>query len=311
MGMTSTQFLASVKRGVTIPTYQNRFSDQDFYSFGDEETETVLLPIMTSQRQEYYVTKIDTPIVTDQSEYKIFKRFIGRTLRTLWYTSLDGTYVQPLSKIELEDASAFQCNVFGQPWQYMVIGDKFIVPNPGSTTGYLTQYGELAPSKITATDNVATITSFDLTSGAVTVDAAASVLTTGSVVDIIDGSPGYSVKAIGISLDNAAGTSYTFTADTLPADLAIGDYISLANTTPVLQMPNELNQVLVQAVICRLLEAQSDFEGWNVAKDRLKEKLTAAQELITPRVESDSPVIFNRNGLLQRRSANYRFRYIP
>lgn len=310
MTVTTSQFLDSVKRGVTIPSNQVRFTNSDILAFADEEMEAYVMPMITSTRQEFFVRKDLVPLVANQAEYKIPSRSVGRTLRHLRLITTDGSVVKDLSFVMPEDDRIGGSNTGGDPWAYTVRGDKIVIlPTPTLANYDIEMYYELAPSKLVESDRTATVASFDLGTGVVTINATNSNFTTGVSMDIVDGESGNNCKAISIDNSNVSGTAITFTAADLPSDLAAGDYVTLENESSVLQIPNEVTQVLVQAVICRILEALGDYEGLNAAMTRLKKIVDAATQIITPRVESKAPVIINRNGLLAQRSSNRRWRY--
>lgn len=310
MTVTTSQFLDSVKRGVTIPASQVRFTNTDLLAFADEELETYVMPMITDQRQEYFVRKDLVPLVANQAEYKIPSRAVGRTLRHIRLITTDSEVVKDLSFVMPEDDRANSSTNGGDPWAYTVRGDYIVIlPTPTLANYNIEMYYELAPSKLVESDRTATVASFDLTTGAVTINASNSNFTTGLSMDIIDGTSGNNCKAIDIDNTNVSGANLTFTAADLPANLAVGDYVTLANESSVLQIPNELTQVLVQAVICRITEALGDFEGLQVAMARLDRIIKSATQIITPRVESKAPVVINRNGLLPQRSYNRRWRY--
>jgi hypothetical protein len=279
-------------------------------AFGDEEMQTYLLPMITSTRQEFFVRADYVPLVANQTAYKIPFRAVGRTLRDIKIESDDGQVVYNLAYVMPEDffSQNFQLSS-GQPWMFTVQGDYVIIP-PQSLTGYsIKMTYELAPSKLVSSDRAATIANIDTVTGVVTIDAANSNFTTGLEMDFIDYRSGNNCKGIDVENTNVSGTNITFAAADLPSDLAVGDYLTIANETPVLQVPNELTQVLVQAVICRVTEALGDFEGLQVAVARLDKIIKSATQIITPRIESKVPVVINRNGLLPQRSYNRRWRY--
>lgn len=310
MTVTTSQFLDSVKRAVTIPANQVRFTNSDLLAFADEEMENYVMPMITSARQEFFVRKDLVPLVANQAEYKIPYRATGRTLRHIRLITTDGQLIKDLSFVMPEDDRANTSTSGGDPWAYTVRGDYIVIlPTPTVASYNIEMYYELAPSKLVESDRTATIASFDLNTGVVTINAANSNFTTGATMDIIDAKSGNNCKAIDISNSNVSGTSITFTAADLPSNLAVGDYLTLVNESSILQIPNEVSQVLVQAVVCRITEALGDFEGLQVAMARLKKIVDAATQIITPRVESKSPVIINRSGLLPQRSYNRRWRY--
>lgn len=313
MAVTSTQLLEKIKRAVTVPASQIRFSDANLLEFADEETEATILPMLLSLRQEYLVKSRLVPIVEEQAAYKIPYRAIGRNLRELKLVTSDGQFIKSLAHITLEDSQRFSPNIFGEPLGFTIQGENVVLlPTPESSNGSynIKMYYELAPGALIDPDEAGVITAFDLDTGIVTIASAIAGFASTVAMDIIDAKTGNSTLAEGITNVSVSGTTITFTAADLPSDMSVGDYVTLAGETPVIQLPEELHQALVQAVVCRILEAQGDFEGLQAAEAKLEKKITAAQVLLTPRVEGNPLVVINRNGLLRQRPYNYRFRYI-
>lgn len=313
MAITTTLILDAINRGVTIPNNQVRFSSADLLKFADEETEALLLPTVLSLRSEFLVKKKLVPVVNSQGTYKIPYRASGRTLRDLKLATSDNTYVKTLSYISPEDSHAFLPSAIGEPWGFTVRGDNIILlPTPGvSSSAYnLEFYYELKPSYLIPVASSGVINSINTTTGVVTLSSAISAFTTGATMDFVDAKSGCSVKGEDIVNTNVSSTLITFAAADLPSDLAVGDYLCLSNQSPVLQFPDECHQTLVQAVICRVLEALGDFEGLKAASEKLDKKVAAMQQMLTPRVESEVPVVINRRGLLPQRPYNFRYRYL-
>jgi hypothetical protein len=310
MAITTAQLLDAIKRGVTVPSTQYRFTDSDLLKFADEETESVILPMLTSLRQEFLVTQQNTTTVANQAAYKIPYRAVGRTLRDLKLArSSDATFVRTLSYVSPEDTQAYTAGGSGEPVAFTVRGDKVVLlPTPVDTSYVLQMFYEIKPSALVSTDEAGLITAINTSTGVVTISSSVTDFATGDEMDFVDGESGCSVKGLDIANTNVSGTSVTFAAANLPSDLAVGDYIALANETPVVQLPDELSQVLAQCVICRLLEALGDFEGLNAAQKKLEQRKEASGQLLTPRVEGAVPVVFNANGLLRRPNISM-FRY--
>lgn len=309
MAITTTEFLDAVKRGVTVPANQVRFDDTDFLKFADEETEATILPMLTSIRQEYLVKQKNVTVTANQAAYKIPYRAVGRTLRDIKLSDTSGQVIRRLALIDPSESHIFSVNSFGEPFGYMPQGDKIVLLPTPTTANYVIQFFyELAPSELIPTSEAGQITAINTTTGDVTISAAVTGFTSGATMDLVDGKAGCTVKAEDIVNTSVSGTTVTFTAADLPSDLAVGDYVALSNQTPVVQLPDELHQSLVQAVICRLLEALGDFEGLQAARGSLKDKLDSAIKLLTPRIESQMPKVINRNGLLRRPMNRFRYR---
>ncbi len=78
-----------------------------------------------------------------------------------------------------------------------------------------------------------------------------------------------------------AGADITFAS--LPTDLAVGDWIALAEYSPIPQVPFEFLPVLAQMTVIKALEANGDNEGVGRAKKDLEVLQANAIQLITPR----------------------------
>lgn len=310
MAITTTLILDAIKRGVTIPSNQVRFTDADFLKFADEETEALLLPILTSLRQEFLVKSKVQACTANIQKYKIPYRAVGRTLRDLKLArTSDTTFIKTLAYISPEDASVYTTTMSGEPFGFTVEGDSIkLLPTPLSADLSIVFYYLLKPSYLVPVTSAGLITAINTTTGDVTIGTAVTGFSTGAVMDLVDGKSGCSVKAEDITNTNVSSTTVTFTASDLPSDLAVGDYVTLSKQTPVMQLPDEFHQSLVQATICRILEALGDQEMYAIAAERLKSKLESAQQLLTPRVESELPVVLDRFGLLRQRPWVSRFR---
>lgn len=293
-----------------MPSNQNRFDDDALLRFANEETETVIVPAITSARLEFFVKYIDVPLVANQSEYKIPYRAIGRMLRFLELRTATNDLVKDLSYISPEDVGRLTSLAGGDPWAFTMRGDYVVLlPTPTAANYNLRLYYELAPAKLVQESDAGVVQSFDTNTGIITLSGAVTDFSTGQYMDIIDGKSGNTNKAEDILNTNVSGNLVTFSAASLPWNLAVGDYVCLSNESPVLQIPNEMHQALVQSVVCRLLEALSDFEGLAAAKVRRDEIISTALKVINPRVESHIPVVINRRGLLRQRPYNFRSRY--
>lgn len=310
MAVDTTYFLDAVKRAVTMPSSQVRFSDTDILRFADEETETVIVPAITSARLEFFVKYVDTLLVANTAEYKIPYRAIGRTLRFVELRDPNNTLVKDLSYVMPEDVGRITSPVGGDPWAFTMRGDYLILlPTPTAANYNLRMYYELAPADLIPTSSAGVIQSINTGTGEITLNAAISAFATGQAMDIIDFKSGNTNKAEDIVSTNVASNVITFAASDIPSNVAAGDYLCISQQTPVLQLPNEFHQSLVMSTVCRILEALSDYEGLAAAQARRDQMVANALQVINPRVESHVPVVINRRGLLNQRSYGNRWRY--
>jgi len=269
----------------------------------------VILPMLIGIRQDFLVKQKDLTVTDGVAKYKIPYRSVGRKLRDLKLASSDGSIIRMLPFVDQKDRQRFQTNNSGDPRAFTVEGEYIVLlPTPASTGNLLQMFYELAPSQLVATDAAGTITAIDTVTGIVTIATAVTGFATGAVMDFIDGKTGNTVIGEDITNTNVTTTAITFAPADLPSTLAVGDYLALSDQTPVVQLPDELIQSLVAAVLCRIMEAQGDIELLERAVARLEKRMAAAAKLLTTRVESIQKVVINRNGLLPQRPFHIRYR---
>lgn len=301
MSFTADDLLESIKRGISVPNYQVRFTDADILSFADEEIQTRLVPMITSLREEYFIKIVYIPMVQNQRDYQIPYRAVGRTVRDVkWY---DGNVKSGMMFITPNDEQYYtNVNVGGRPSAFYFIEDKIAVcPAPNASSGYIEVKYELRPNKLAILDDVGTISAINTTTGVVTLSAALTGLTTSTPIDFIRAKAGNVTYAFDVSPTNVSSTLVTFDPDDLPSDLAVGDYVAFAGYTPVVQLPEEAHPVLANAVHCRLLRALGDYEGLNIEEAVLAQRLSFLRDALSPRVEGHPPVVMNRKGMIRRR----------
>ena len=304
MAKTSDRLLEGVKRRAIVPSSQPLFDDNDLLALADDVIEELMVPLLKAARQDFFVTTDEVTVVSGTRLYDIPYRSVGRTLRDL--KLLNGTgFIRSLPKIAIEDEHLFQSSG-GNVTGFYFRGDKIaLVPTPTSSGFSLERWYELAPSKLVKVSDAAVVTG--ITATTVTVDTAPDTIATGTVIDFIQARSGNSLLAMDKTVTNVAGNVYTFAVDDIPTTLAVGDYVSVAQTTPVIMFPNECYPLLETATTRRALAALGDFEGADVLAKDEGEESKRLRALLEPRIEGEATVIINRRGLLRgTRSLNRR-----
>lgn len=308
MTVTTTQFLASVQRLIVAPSNQPLYSDADYYAIGDRKMQDSLVPLLDSLDGDFFVRTSLLPMVPDQSEYRLPARAVARKLRDVKIQNSANIRFD-FPKISIEREQIYQVN--GVPFGFYFKGDRFtVVPTP-TTDQYSIQYWYfLGPGSMIPYSDAAVVSG--ISGDDVTVSSVPDSLVTGSVVDFIEGISGNSCISIDQTITNIAGNTLSFGAGTVPTDLALGDYVSIAGTSPVLQIPDSAVPYLVTLTAMDVLQALSDFEGY----DRLyriafgdgpnpgqRKNLIS---LLEPRIEGEATKIINDFGLVNR---GFRGRY--
>lgn len=300
--MDSTKLLQYIKTAITVPTYQPRFSDEDLLGLANDEQQSLVVAELKNLREDYFTVRVEIAIVQNQSNIYIPERAVGRTARDIrYFTSSSEEYSLP--RIQLEDTYYYTNFQSGNPTAFYIMGDDIILLPRASAPGTCVLYYDFKPSDIVKMTRVARITAVGVDT--VTVAAVPSNITIGSLSDITRQTPAYKVTYYDRTITNIAGNVITLDGFSIASpitDVSVGDYISLAGETGLVQLPDEAQQVLIQAVAVRVLEALNLDSQLQIAKAIYDKKIRLMRDLMTPRVDGAVKKVINRQGLLRRGS---------
>ena len=304
--MDTTKLLAKIKQAIVVPSYNGRYSDDDILDLATEEQCITVVPIITSLRSEFFVVKEQQTVLASNNELVIPVRAVGRTLRSVKYNT-NGTVV-PMARIQIENEHYYSSMGEGSPAGFYVEGDRLVViPTPVANATFDIWY-EKKPSILTKTTSTAIIQSIVKTNGVdidgVVVNKVSSGIVANVICDITKATAGYTITNQDVEVQNVAGLTITF--KTFVTNVNIGDSVSLANYTSIVQLPEEATLVLVHSTALRILEGLGIPEQSNIAEKILLSKIKHLQEAVTPRVEGNRQKVLNNNGLVRNR-VNRRF----
>jgi hypothetical protein len=270
--MDSTALLASLERAITVPTYQPRFTTDDLYALLNEEQASRVVPEITSIREEFFVVRRPTAVAQNQYKIDIPHRAVGRTLRQVNWLLQDDTEM-PLSRRKLEEINQYGVSS-NTPSDFVVIGDQIWLQPQNILEGILVLYYMQRPSLIVPVAQTATITAVGTDS--VTVSKLPTNITTNVLADITKYQPGYTTSYTDLVITNITGTTLTFAgfSPTVPIEnVVVGDSVSVAGTTSILQLPDESHNFLVQCTAMRVLEALAVPDQLEIAREQVQIKV--------------------------------------
>jgi hypothetical protein len=294
MARITTELLYAVKTGNAVPSSPSLVDDTRILRFADEEVEGTILPAIYAMNQNYLLNVVPTALTAGLDTYQVNERALGRTLRDL--KLYDGTQFRNMVLINLEDAHLYTTNAY--PVGFYFFGDSVVVvPPPTSSSLSIYQYIFQRPGRFCAVSDAALVVS--VASDVVTVTQTPSGIIAGTSVDFIQGRSGNKTLAIDTSVSSVSATSITFATGATPTGLAAGDWIAVAQTTPVVQFPEEAFSLLVTLTSIRVLESIGDYEGANALKELASDKKKSFEKMIAPRIQGEPIKIITR-GLLRR-----------
>lgn len=299
MAMTADRLLTGVKRRVSIPASQVLMTDSDILQLADDVTKAYIVPIFLSVRQDFFVTSSLTQLVDAQASYDIPYRAVARGLRDLKVVDASGT-TRDVALVAIEDEHRFSQTTTIHSFYFK--GDKVVLipaPNSPASGDSVEFWWEQPPANLCKTSDAALITG--ISGGTITVSSVPSTMTAGVDVDFVKSTSGNATLAYDIDISSVTATTVVVSSSDVPSTLAVGDYISLAETTPYIQLPNEAFTLLESLTGKRVAMSIGDYD----AADRLDKDIDKEDKnlklLCEPRIQGEPTIIINRSGLLRGR----------
>lgn len=308
MAWTTTELLADVRRSGMLPdSAPSGVSDTDILAHANKELQARLLPLVLAVREEFYVQPYSTQLVASQQGYRVPSRSIGNKLRDVLLQLSDGS-LQNLARIAPEAyAEMMSTSPAVTPWAFYLEADSVLVVPTPATTGsallvlkYLMRPSWLVPVSATATPTVTTVQANTPSAGLTRINhsATGTNLGTSAALDVVAARPGFRTLMVSV-VPQSSGNGYVVVSSTdLPSDFSTannaGDYLSAAETSPVVQLPPELHNLLYQRTLCRVLQSIGDLEALQAAEANAAQMERDAAGLIGNRVEGEPKKVVGR-----------------
>jgi hypothetical protein len=296
MDYTTTALLSAIRRKGSIPdTSAAGSADADVLSEATQVLWKAVCPLLLRVRENYLLEVKDYAITSGQSAYRIPPRALGGKLREVSIVDGSGN-VRNLPEVDEEDLSDFGPS--GTPSAFLVRGNSVVLlPAPDATTGTLRLRYARRPNQLVLPAAVGVISS--ISGGNITLAGTVpGTFTAAARYDIIRATPGFEWVAIDLTPTGApSGTAIGFTASDLPSDFTTanykGDYVCLAEDSPVAQVPPELHALLAQWTAAALLENDGDATASEDAMRKASKLEADAVALLTPRVDGEHVKLAN------------------
>lgn len=253
-----------------------------------EQLRTYIPAFLKGIREEYIIARLSISVTA--ATVPAPARAVGAALRTVKWVSNDGTEVQ-LPRIEPERRQDYALTD-SCPQAYMFQGNNLILV-PAVTSGTLVLAYQQRPGQLVLPSEGGTIAGINTGTKTLTFASLPSSFTTAKLYDLVSSTGNF----IALALDQAVGTVTPTTmifSVALPAGLAVGDYVCLAEETCVPQLPREVHDLLAQSAAYQLT-ADTGSTRLSAIKDALKEVKDQVTTLLTPRSDGSPRVIVNRS----------------
>jgi len=315
--LTGDQLIKSVRKRTTVPDDTSSFTDTDILETIDEELNVQVLPTLLKLHAEHLVVTVDVPR-NASGTYEIPYRAVGNTVRDVSLINGSNTYeLAQVSVGALPDYSN-QVNTSQELDLFYVESNKIKLVTPSVDYNSIRIKYHLRPNFLTKVDKAGIIDSIvadtDADTLTLTLSQVGKNFNENCCYDLVGARTPNKIKNFDLTPDSltissVGGTgTIVFTLSDVEdyADLIVGDYVTIAEETPVPNIPTEMHPVLAQGAAIQVLDSLGDFEALARAEKRMMEMSAATQGLVDDRVELAPKKIRPRNGTLQSRRGRYR-----
>lgn len=290
--MKTSVLVSKVRRGMSLPNVENRFSDNTLLDLANDELQSSILPWLFSLREDYLVTSEDFELSSIEKGKIRFPAFAsGRTLKDLW-VSQTGSSWRPLKRVGLNDSWGFSELEKGMPSSFCLQGDEIkLFPRPSATeTGFLRIFYHTLPNTLVSEQRAVKIASVS-SDDTVSCSTVLTLFAVGESLDAIFPTPDFQVAVRSLTVASKTNTSITFSgfdSDFTLEDAGVkaGLILCLSGETIVTPIPNEVNQLLIQSVIVRVLESMNAPQQLSLALERFNRLKLTLRDILTPRSEN-------------------------
>lgn len=135
----------------------------------------------------------------------------------------------------------------------------------------------------------------------ITFSSIPSNITNGAIIDFLQTNPGHSILNydVTIPLNGISGLNILFNEQNVPGSLIVGDYICLANSAIIPQIPPDLHNVLAERTAARILSSIGDLENLGSVQAKIKEMELNQGMLLDNRIEGRPQKVSNKHSLLR------------
>lgn len=278
------------------------FATADFLDTIDDVIRAKMVPLLKRTRESYLLRVVEQTLTAGTARYPIPGRAAAESIHSILCETSEDNWT-PLQRTEVHQAHAFTATGGARLFGYYLEDDSVeFIPTPGEATVRFVIYNrpnlvveESAVGYISAINTgtkAVTVKTWDEDAEDFTTSAAPSTFSSSVLYDLVKGTPGF--RNHGTDLEASVASNVLTFAETLPDNLAVGDFVCLAGETPIAQIPAELHPLLAQEVARELLEAKGDAkaERAQATADRLQ---ADALEMLTPRASAAPKYVHNFN----------------
>ena len=303
---TGNELITAVRDTGMIPdTGSTGSEDADLLKYINQAIATVLVPRLIATREDYFVQRARTAVVSGTNKYRIPHRAAYGKLRDVWFIDNDSDRIY-LPRTPEEEMHRFS-DLTGSgddPVAYFIEGEYVVLlPEVSPTyTGYLEFVYFTRPGEVVKTTSAGVVSSVAGKVITCTADVS-SVFSIGDTVDVHSPYSGAELKCWDLTVTNVSTTDVTVSQDidgstygTMP--VTAGDYLCIAEECVVPSLPRELHPLVARAAAVYIAESIGDTDMLQFHSQLLEKNLTDALKALETRIEGRPWKVTGRTGPL-------------
>lgn len=312
--MTTDDLIRRVRLRGMVPSDTSTYTDEVIVEVLNDEMDSDVLAQILNLNEEHMVDYIDVVIDPNVTTYKIPERAVANKLRDLALLDTNGNFYET-TRMSLEEISDnnYDYESANDLPKFYVQGDSVILFNaPLRNYAKIRMYFYMRPSKLVQNKDSAKITAINFTTGVISVDNLPNSYVSLPKMDFVAfSSPNkiidYDVQCLAVN-NSSNPRTITFNPALIPSDLKVGDFVSIAQESPVPNIPTEWHPYLAQAAIVQILESLGDTEGLSNANKKLAKMYKDLSSITDNRVEGSPQKIKPRHNHIRTRTNSFGYR---
>ena len=302
------QMLIHIKQKAGITAGTVGLTDADILNIATRRLQIDIANEILDKKEEYLLTGQAIPLVANQDYYRIPYRSLGSTIRHIYYVSGNGTARFPLNRMYHEDLESVPPSLnYSEPRAFLLEGSNIrLIPSVGSTangTIYIEYF--FRPNQLVSTIYCRQIASLDIVNQIATFTSMPSQLASGTTFDIINHISGNEVIQFDVT-GTVTSNTITFTTP-LSNFISVGNWVALAQQSPVPNIPEEFQQLLLAYTVLDIEQIRGSQSGIQVAQQDIMALRKAVSDLTRNRVQSKPELVIPRNPIARGAASGKRW----
>jgi hypothetical protein len=261
---TATELIASVQQRAFIALNPRDFGTSQILRLFNEEIDGYLVPFVAQRRLEFWVESQDVNVVAGVAT--IPSVAMGGKLRALAYLVAGTVYGLDQTDLPVAIGTPMVPLTTQYPSKYYFMGANVILWPTPSLAGQLRIYYYRRPSVLVLPSQCVQVTGFPggAPAGFYRIGFSGNLPSAYGVnvsCDVVSGVPNFTLLQASAAIHATDGATYIELPGSQPSGLAVGDWLCLAGTAPVVVgAPADLLNVLCQEVALKIAEAKGTNE---------------------------------------------------